>query len=799
MIPRMVRRGPRLYAWRIRTYAAVPRVQVEADAPASALTELKHHLRSTEVPALRQTLVVKLREAIPHLDTESFSTVNKVFDEVEAELGEEDLERLFIRAAQILISANQLQLPDFVTRLAKHFIKGRPEMLVPVVELACLAAPLDNVLQMVANAREVTPALGLVLLRHYHNQKKLTLGVFEAVGHWGADDEFVEMLISHVEGVFETAPKVHEYKHMERSVLRIQHLVAGLEYTVSSGKRVQLAKFAEELASVHHNDALDKKVKQLINIQGEMEFDLVRKQLFAEDLGDEALAESVLALAAQSNRPLLYALTLYIQSDPVKFSESLRLQCRIYEFDDLEHALFDFVRGQLGEVDAELYTKITQAALSVCEPRGYFTQTLANHMRELGVEEPLYSYKHRLDKAISTKNHIQAINIFDDSVHEMVEWRNSPDPLVAGTLNRLIVLVCETMHDINAIFPIFSKIKRHMASSADAQAITALAKHMLAAEYVGDLIEMLKRELPPIKKEDTPKISLGAAYMESYRRLFEVLHNFCISYDNEPTHETNWVLYGELHTYFEVPFDTYLPAMKFFCGKDRLHASLVIFRQIKRLSELHGTHHFPPPSRDMYMYLFQVYGDKLYEEGIVELHEYLKMDVALPKQDIGLQNALLNAYSNLQDVPKARDLFLSMSANPKLVGGVNEETIQIMIKTLTYADLVYVKEFWNNLSLFGVVPDYPIFRQYLIAHVYHGRVDDALALTAELDDYGLDLSSDTLLALHNYCLEEPKQKVIAKWAKEHHPELWSEAQSTGLLRGASGYEPDSTIIGAIEQ
>ncbi|KAK7686904.1 hypothetical protein QCA50_009981 [Cerrena zonata] len=73
--------------------------------------------------------------------------------------------------------------------------------------------------------------------------------------------------------------------------------------------------------------------------------------------------------------------------------------------------------------------------------------------------------------------------------------------------------------------------------------------------------------------------------------------------------------------------------------------------------------------------------------------------------------------------------------------------------------------------------------------------EEAMLLTEEMQDYGLELSSDTLLAMHNYCWETDKQKLIVDWAKEKHPAVWDEAVKSQLLKGATNYEPRWISIG----
>lgn len=811
----------------------------EPDEDSALIADLKHYLKTTDVPNKLRTsiLTAKLTELIETSDDFDtiIPTVNAVFMELlklnNRQLHDvvplETLFQLFTKSATTLL-AQQAPLPEFMSVLTRAFVKDidvPPAILVYVVELASLANRdyLVRSIKMLIEAKRTSPAFFTALLLYYEESGRLDLNKYEAITHACQgedvvlDDEFYSKLITFVEAIYaQEPPVVHEYKNNERNLQRVQHLLSSnvshvLNFKhVSSGTLIKLAKLSYELKSAFPSDGLETFIKSIFNSMDDTVLKGICDELFRQNLGDESLAELLLAMAwsskYNSNKSLRESITKYITSDDVKFSPPLIFQCKIYSlekqdesqvFELLQTAITEFSHDNNDADYNDLYIRIIQSLMvtGIVSPRGPCIQLLTGFFAEnFPTENTIYAYKYRLDAAIEQQDYVTAVNIFDDSLQDTFQWSTTNDPTVQSTLNNLIVLICVQMSDINTIFPIFTKIKQQMVTQCNILSIKALAPRMLQAEYVGDLIEMMKRELPKISKESSVKLPSNTPYGVHYRQLFDTLHNFVISYTNEQTYETNWVLYGELHKYFYVPFESYLPALKFFCSKDRLNASLVIFRQVKMLSELHGQSQFLPPSRDMYMYLFGVYGDKLYEDGVKEIHEYLKMDVALPKQDIALQNCVLNAYSNLQDVPKARDLFLAMSSNPKLIGGINEETVQIMIKTYTYSDFMYVKEFWNNLSHFGIVPNYPIFKQYLIAHVYHGLAEEAIELTEEMKDYGIEFSSDTLMSMYNLSADQKSQKLISAWAKEKYPLEWTEVMNSGLLKSATGYEPDTNII-----
>lgn len=855
-----------------------PNENIEGTIEGNYFRTFKHYLKTTEIPVnlRRRILSEKLSEfvkQVPRFDENPMSLpiLNSVFlnlynlngrqfedpktGMIKGVLNLEDLITLFEKSSIAVSNEKErnLLLPEFMAILAQYFLRQEAnlvpvKLLVHVVDLGSSVrhSNLRNTLELLVKSRKssLNPEFTMHLLKYYDTRGMLTLSVFDDIlfvskKHPNAniiDDYFYNKYVEYVELLYaHVPPRVHEYKILEKDIDRVQIITnkkvieGAILDKLSVGVLLNLLKLTMELETVNRREETQQSITKILDFfvskpreQLAATLKLIQEEVFKQDYGDEALAETLLLITWSNTkyRVIAQSLTDFILADDIKFSQILRFQANVQNFlgnipkdipeGELANTVVQRVDKLLKEIEAseienekeidlsELCNRIIQSLLTIgnISPRGDFTDSIMRYFQKSkNVEISVYSYKYRLDKAIDLSEHIQAVNIFEDSLESFTQWPCHNDPTIHRSLNDLIILVCRKMEDIQVIFPIFTKIKQQMVNTqCNAGAIKSMAVKMLQAEYVGDLIEMLKRELPKIDKDDTIKLPIEGEYDIKYRELFKLLHDFVITYNNEDTHETNWVLYGELHKYFHVPYDTYLPAMKFFCEKDRLNAALIIFRQIKKLSELHGNHNHLPPLRDMYMYLFQSFGDKLYEEGVEEVHEYLKMDISIPKQDIALQNAILNAYSNLQEVGKAKDLFISMSTVPKLIGGINEETIQIMIKTYTYSDMIYVQKFWNNLSQYGIIPNYSIYRQYLIAHVYHGLVEDAIQLTEDMKDYDLEVTEDTLLSMHNYCLEASDQKQIAKWASENYEEKWNEVINSGYLKGAEQYMPEKNLI-----
>lgn len=815
------------------------------------ITDFKYYLKTTEIPQkLRISLLKsKLGEIVHDVDDyssnkEIIPTVNAVFmhlyrthnGSMDSILPRKDIYKLFLKTAASLPQSGLFELPEFMVRLTQAFLTSSERIpdqtLLQIVALGSSLkfGELSAVLAYIVKNKNLllSPSFSKAVLDNLKERNELNLASYEAfltvstpeTSELLLTDEFCRSFMEYVESLFEERnPRAHEYQELDKSIYRIQYVANKLiDQTfdlLNTSICLKMLKFKHDLNSVIASDLDVLQIQKMfthLNGEGKQTgFEAIKSAIFQHDLFDETLAHTVL-LELVKQGPLFSQLRAtfceFIVSDDVKFSLALRLTAAMVRTlesnSDSEEVLFPILKStftpfvELTDDLQECFTNIVQVVMLSrrVQPIGKVIQGLKEVFEADYTFEPtILSFQYRIDRALEDGDAIQAYQVFEESLkYGSVHWNLSSDPSTSHTLNNLIRVLCEKGDSITSIFPQFRKVKQHMLTQASAEAINALAKRMLAEECVGDTIELLKRELPTIPKDSVLRLQVDAPWAYAYRELFDTLHNFVITYTNEETHETNWVLYGDLHKYFHVPYNTYMPALEFFCKVDRLNAALVIFRQIKKLSELHGTNQYLPPLRDMYMFLLKTFGDRLYEEGVVEVHEYLNMDVNLQDQDIGLQNCILNAYSNLQNVGKARDLFLSISSNAKQYGGINEETIQIMIKTYTYSDMLYVKKFWNNLSQFGIFPDYSIFKQYLIAHVYHGLLDDAFALVDDIDDYNIDFSPDLLLAMHNYCLDLEKQIEIEKWAIENHNEEWESVKQSGLLQTASNYMPDKNLL-----
>lgn len=809
----------------------------------SHIGDLKHYLKTTEIPSkersrILRTKLIELINEVPDFasNKDSLYTIDTVFAYLYDQSGRnlenvlplDDLLHLFRSTSSVLLAQEDFTMPQYMATLSQELTKSSSDNPSDIYALVIdIGASLkfndfENALAVVVhNSKKLPRDFTGTVFNHFRMKGCLDLLYFEAFLSVAlrekseiVNDDLVKEYRAYVELLFEKLnPNVHEYEDLNKNVYRIQELtfkmVNALPDNLAAGSSVQLLKFFVDLNTVVQYKDKAKGVELLLTKINDKSFEEIKQVLVELDLFDESLCELLLLeVSKYALFPVLHEkLTEFVIKDNVRYSENLKIQAKILNYlhnnfslseDELHHLIQDYVKQISTEELNNTQDKVVEALMvsGVVSPVSPLLGELSTWFKSTYGHLPtLNVYQYRLENALDASDSEAALQIFEESLRsEAVNWEHDSSPRTQLSLNRLIHSICDDDTSIIKVFPIFRKIKQHMTSQCNAEALAVLSKKMVAEECVGDAIELLKRQLPKMNTESPKRLLVTPTWAYAHKELFDQLHHFTVTFSTEETFETNWVLYGELHKYFAVPFETYLPTMKFFCEKDRLHAALVIFQRVKSLNELHGSHHHLPPSREMYMYLFKTFGDRLYEEGVIEIHEYLKMDINLPDTDIDLQNCLLDAYSNLQNVGKARDLFLAISSNAKIEGGVNEETARIMIKTYTYSDMVYVRKFWNNLSQFGVFPDYGIFKQYVIAHVYHGLVEDAFKLVSEIDEYNLELSPDLLLAMHNYCLEPKAQQEVAQWAIENHKEQWDEIKSSPLLRKASTYMPETNLL-----
>ncbi|EER35011.1 conserved hypothetical protein [Candida tropicalis MYA-3404] len=642
-------------------------------------------------------------------------------------------------------------------------------------------------------------------LEYLYEKKKLSLEIFEELIELEMiKDDMIKYLNKHIEDLFkETTPEVHCYLNLEYNIDRIQYvinqMINKLQFSgISLDSLLTIFKLNWEILQVNKcQESSDNNDKILNYLQDKT--NQVKDEIFRQNLDDESLAECLLFTSWKyNNKMLANEITEFISKDEVKFSQMLRYQSEVYKIvhNSLSNNVVEQIIAKLPEHmenPSEVYEKSIQAIMtSDISP----TSEIIDQLQiQLSTEKSIYSYKYLLDRAIEMNDYEVSMKIFNASVSDFTPWAQyNTDPTISKTINDLIQCVVNN-NPMKQAFPIFQSIKAQLQQQINIDTINSIVPKILQEDLTGDVIELMTRELPKMEQEQPDKFPIDKPFGYKYYKLYDMIHTYCITNTNDSRMVNNWYLYVHCYNYFFIPHERLLPTMKFFCENQRWNAALRIFRSSLELSKLHGEHNHKPPSREMYLYLINEFGDKLYEEGIIEIHESLKMDLTLDYQDRELIHSIMNAYCNLQEVSKVRDLFLTMSLNPKDEGGVDETSAMLMIKAYTYHDLMYVEKFWNNLTTFGLIPDYKLLKQYLIAYSYHGLIDKSIEIVENIEqDYDLELNDDLLINMYNYCYEIQGQQKLQNWATKNHPEIWNNIVKSGKLIQASGYKPNENFL-----
>ncbi|CCH42816.1 hypothetical protein BN7_2360 [Wickerhamomyces ciferrii] len=156
----------------------------------------------------------------------------------------------------------------------------------------------------------------------------------------------------------------------------------------------------------------------------------------------------------------------------------------------------------------------------------------------------------------------------------------------------------------------------------------------------------------------------------------------------------------------------------------------------------------------------------------------MKLDLSL-QQNIKIMNSLLGAYCSLQDFFKTNEIFDSIISN----GELNNETVSIMIKLNTYISLGHVQQFWNGIYEFGLLPDEDNYKQFVVAHCYYERYDDALRVVEGMKDYDLEVRGDLIETLYKWTKNDEKRLVLERWARENYKGIWNELEPRLKIEG----------------
>lgn len=378
------------------------------------------------------------------------------------------------------------------------------------------------------------------------------------------------------------------------------------------------------------------------------------------------------------------------------------------------------------------------------------------------LDRTLETYSILMERGIKRNDLKYTKEIFEKSLNDGVSWISNPNALYRF----FNLLATEEGADVFEVFQWYKKVKVFL-KYLDSKSYNSLMKLFLQKELIGDAITSLEKELPPLEKDTKYSVS-------QYPDLFNTMYQWILNFNGDP--EVSWALYGELQKYFHVPYDAYFPLMKKFVSLKRPDAAFMIFQKIKKLHRTTGS--IPPPTPEMYSYLFQVFGEDLYEEGVKNLHIIMKMDLQL-NTDINVMNALLGSYCNLQEYFRTQEIFDQIISMPK-DKGVNNETMTIMLKCYTYVSLSHVKSFWDNMYEYDIIPNEENFKQYIIAHCYHEQYDSALQIASNMKDFDLLVTPEIIESLYNWTEGEDKKQKVEDWASKNHKLMWNNIKKQKL-------------------
>jgi len=398
------------------------------------------------------------------------------------------------------------------------------------------------------------------------------------------------------------------------------------------------------------------------------------------------------------------------------------------------------------------------------------------------LEKTVEIYALILERGIRNNDSKQLEKTFEESLENGISWDSKPKQLC----DFLYVLASQNDAEVGKVFTWYKKIKVFI-QYLDSKSYNSLMKLFLKNTFIGDAITSLKKELPPLAKDTKYSV-------EQYPELFQSMYDWILKFNGNP--EVSWTLYSELQKYFHLPFQYYHPLMEKFIQLKRPDASFMIFANLKKIHRTTGS--IPPPTPEMYSYLFKSFGEELYDEGVEKLHMVMKLDLQL-NTDIKVMNSILGAYCNLQDFFKTQELFDSILSMP-IGKGLNNETITIMLKSFTYVSLPHVENFWDNLYEYNILPNEENFKQYLIAYCYHEEYDKALQLANDVDNYDLLITPEIIKSLYNWTQGEEKKKNVENWALKNHTLIWNTIKTEEKLKsinnGSTGDE--KTLNDSIE-
>lgn len=361
---------------------------------------------------------------------------------------------------------------------------------------------------------------------------------------------------------------------------------------------------------------------------------------------------------------------------------------------------------------------------------------------------------------------------------DLVDWENDYEGFYMLSLFKLTAIIWKNPQILWAEkLEVYKNVKRY-EYLFNKECVYEMMKSAIKYDAGTIAIKVLLDQTPEIKK-DEPKLEV-----QKYEKIFECIYEYLV---NSNDRELNKRVYTYLSDYFQIPYEFYPGFVKMFIDCSDPDMALKVFADMKKLAK---ESKLPPPSEEFYIYLLKSFAQFQDEDGIFKLHLAIKMDLSI-NLDIKLLNALMESYAALEDPFKTRDVFNLAFSLPKEFG-TNNESAYWMLKSLKYATLHHVNDFYNGLSEYEVIPDPNLFAELLIANCYFEQYRTAfetLQIAEKNGDYHL-INGYVLKTLHNNCLHDGVRSELKTYCQKTFPVEWKKLEESGELQDNKQEYPD---------
>lgn len=415
--------------------------------------------------------------------------------------------------------------------------------------------------------------------------------------------------------------------------------------------------------------------------------------------------------------------------------------------------------------DCKTLNGILHTAYALDTPDTIVDKALSYFSADLNIEGDLETFALRMEHVLSKDRSSDAAELFQQSLQKGCQW-DEDDGKYLSTLDNLLVKIDKT--DTFFAFRLYKRVKM-FTKTVGYDARCSLLNMFLKGGYIADAGMFLEEEFADGDPEKSTSDSISA---DGVPELYRMMYDYIMASED---YQQAWLLFGYMNRFIKLPYGSYYPIMQKFCQLQRPDASLAIFKFMRARHLKEG---MSPPNADIYVLLFDEFGRTFYEEGVLTLHTYFKMDLCI-EAETRILNSIMGAYCNLLDDPRTMEQWRQLI----LGNQVDNDSVTIMIKHFTRASLADVEELWTTLPDLGLQPSRDNLRQYVIANCYNGYYLRALNIVKNMEqDYGLLPDGDTIEALYNWTMVSHRKEQVKAWALENHAEEWHALESRGTLK-----------------